>query len=68
MYANSAMAMVFADMGSGNTDAHLAAVESGMIDYVDTESEMIDAQNARITLAPLMDAQNIVVNILAHGL
>jgi hypothetical protein len=58
------VAVVFANMGSRNSLANFAA---GAV-YVITESGRIDAQNARITFAPLREAQNMVVNILAHGL
>ena len=58
------MAMVFANMGSGKQDANVAAVAV----YVHTESGRIVAQNARGTFAPLRDAQNMVVNIVPHGL
>ena len=58
------VAVVFANMGRGKKIANIAAVAV----YVITESGRIDAQNARITFAPLRDAQNMVVNIVPHGL
>ena len=51
-------------MGSGKEDANFAAVAL----YVHTESGRIVAQNAKITFALLTDAQNMVLNIVAHGL
>ena len=59
------VAVVFVNMGRGKKIANIAAV--AVYDVI-TESGRIDAQNARITFAPLRDAQNMVVNILAHGL